>query len=82
MSDKGDLQPSFPFKPLTSVVHRLVNRSVAIEHEKPEDITYQHTVLCQTCLPFRLALFEVFRSQYFESLLLGAWSPHIERGNP
>ena len=53
MSDEDDLQSSFPFKPLTPVVHRLVNASVAIEHEKPEDITYQHTVLCQTCLPYR-----------------------------
>jgi hypothetical protein len=37
-----------------SLIHRrLLSSSVEIMDATPEEITYQHTVLCQTCLPFR-----------------------------
>ena len=37
-----------------SLIHRrLVSRSADIMGAPPEEITYQHTVLCQTCLPYR-----------------------------
>ena len=37
-----------------SLIHRrLVSRSAEIMGAPPEEITYQHTVLCQTCLPYR-----------------------------
>ena len=56
MSDEDDLQPdlpNFPIKPLSRVERRLVWNSLAIDQSDPEGITYQHTVLCQTCLPYR-----------------------------
>src|SRR5918998_3551379 len=37
-----------------SLIHRrLVSHSAEIMGAPPEEITYQHTVLCQTCLPYR-----------------------------
>jgi hypothetical protein len=37
-----------------SLIHRrLVSRSAEIMGAPPEEITYQHSVLCQTCLPYR-----------------------------
>jgi hypothetical protein len=37
-----------------SLIHRrLVSSSADIMGASPEEITYQHTVLCQTCLPYR-----------------------------
>jgi hypothetical protein len=37
-----------------SLIHRrLVSNSAEIMGAPPEEITYQHTVLCQTCLPYR-----------------------------
>ena len=37
-----------------SLIHRrLVSSSAEIMGAPPEEITYQHTVLCQTCLPYR-----------------------------
>jgi len=37
-----------------SLIHRrLVSSSAEIMDAPPEEITYQHTVLCQTCLPYR-----------------------------
>jgi Plasmid encoded RepA protein len=37
-----------------SLIHRrLVSSSADIMGAPPEEITYQHTVLCQTCLPYR-----------------------------
>ncbi len=38
---------------LTLVQKRAVNASVDISLSPPEDIAYQHTVFCQTCLPYR-----------------------------
>lgn len=48
-------QPDTPDKPkkLSLVKHRMVESSVAIATLPSEEITYQHTVLCQTCLPYR-----------------------------
>lgn len=49
MSEKKPGKP----KGLSSVKRRMVERHVAIAAEPPEEITYQHTVLCQTVLPYR-----------------------------
>jgi hypothetical protein len=38
---------------LTLVQKRAVDASVEISLSPPEDIAYQHTVFCQTCLPYR-----------------------------
>jgi hypothetical protein len=38
---------------LTLVQKRAINASVEISLSPPEDIAYQHTVFCQTCLPYR-----------------------------
>lgn len=38
---------------LTPVQSRVVEASVKIATEEPDKIAYQHTVLCQTCLPYR-----------------------------
>lgn len=38
---------------LTPVQRRMVESSVKIATEEAKQITYQHTVLCQTCLPYR-----------------------------
>ena len=40
-------------KPLSKVQRRSIKASVDIEMEPPEQISYQHTVLCQTSLPYR-----------------------------
>lgn len=40
-------------KGLSPVKRRMVESHVAIAAEPPEEITYQHTVLCQTVLPYR-----------------------------
>jgi Plasmid encoded RepA protein len=40
-------------KPLSRVKQRLIESAVQIEAEDPESITYQHTVFCQTGLPYR-----------------------------
>ena len=40
-------------KKITPIVRRLVSSSAAMGVTPPEEITYQHTVLCQTCLPYR-----------------------------
>ena len=56
MSDEDELQydlPNFPIKPLSPVDRRLVMNSLAIDQMAPDGIAYQHTVLCQTCLPYR-----------------------------
>ena len=41
------------FKPLSKVKRRSIKTSVEIAMEPPEDIAFQHTVLCQTSLPYR-----------------------------
>jgi hypothetical protein len=38
---------------LTPVVRRRIESSAAIQEAATERITYQHTVLCQTALPYR-----------------------------
>lgn len=40
-------------KPLSRVKQRLIESAVQIEVEDPESITYQHTVFCQTVLPYQ-----------------------------
>lgn len=38
---------------ISPVKKRLLEASIAIRQEAPDEITYQHTVLCQTALPVR-----------------------------
>ena len=45
-------QPDKP-KPLSKVARRAIETSIDIEMAPPELISYQHTVLCQTSLPYR-----------------------------
>jgi Plasmid encoded RepA protein len=40
-------------KPPSAVQLRLIDASADIRQNSPEDISYQHTVLCQTGLPYR-----------------------------
>jgi hypothetical protein len=61
----GDGQPPLPgFNPLVSLLpaqpirplptrQRIVDASLAILDDQTRSIIYQHTVLCQTCLPYR-----------------------------
>jgi hypothetical protein len=41
------------FKPASNVQMRLIESSLDIRESQAEDIAYQHTVLCQTGLPYR-----------------------------
>ena len=56
---KGEKQE--PLKPLSKVERRSIKASVDIAMEPPEVISYQHTVLCQTSLPYRNPGREVIR---------------------
>ena len=48
------LAASLPPIPSPSrVKRRLIESAVAIDADDPESVVYQHTVLCQTCLPYR-----------------------------
>ena len=47
----GDLMP-IP-TPKSKVQRRAVKTSVDIQMDSPEEIAYQHTVLCQTSMPYR-----------------------------
>jgi hypothetical protein len=47
----GDALPRI--KPLTPVQRRRLESAAAIADDPPEEITFQHTVLCQTSLPYR-----------------------------
>jgi hypothetical protein len=38
---------------LTPIRRRLISSSAALADGTPEEIIYQHTVCCQTCLPYR-----------------------------
>ena len=38
---------------LSAINKRLLSSNAEIMGASPEEITYQHTVLCQTCLPYR-----------------------------
>ena len=51
MSHDHTRQLAFPA--LSSVQDRLIKSGIAIRDGGQEAITYQHTVLCQTCLPYR-----------------------------
>ena len=42
-----------PVKPLTVIQRRLIKSGVDIQMEPPEDIAFQHTVFCQTSMPYR-----------------------------
>src|SRR3954470_23295579 len=42
-----------PAKAVTTIQHRLVESAEAIRDARPEDIAFQHSVLCQTSLPYR-----------------------------
>jgi hypothetical protein len=42
-----------PVKPLSPTQQRLIKSSVLIEADQPDSILYQHTVFCQTGLPYR-----------------------------
>jgi len=45
--------PGKAAKPLSAIKRRLIESSVAIQDDDPESILYQHTVFCQTGLPYR-----------------------------
>ena len=47
----GDLMP-IP-TPKSKVQRRVIKASVDIQMDPPEEIAYQHTVLCQTSMPYR-----------------------------
>ena len=47
----GDQLPVL--KPLSPIQRRLVRSSAAIEADDPDAILFQHTVFCQTGLPYR-----------------------------
>ena len=51
--EKGEKQDTSDLKPLSRVAQRAIKTSVEIGLEPPEAITYQHTVLCQTSMPYR-----------------------------
>lgn len=56
--DQDDLFPLLthslpPIKSPSQVKRRLRESAVAIDADDPDCIVYQHTVLCQTCLPYR-----------------------------
>jgi hypothetical protein len=54
MGDTDDLFTGVPqSKPLSLVKQRLLRSAVEIEADDPDSILYQHTVLCQTSLPYR-----------------------------
>jgi Plasmid encoded RepA protein len=48
----GNALPTAPFRSLPTR-QRIVDASVAIQDDQTRSIIYQHTVLCQTCLPYR-----------------------------
>ena len=48
---KGEQQA--PLKPLSKVKRRGIKASVDIAMDPPEEIAFQHTVLCQTSLPYQ-----------------------------
>jgi hypothetical protein len=51
MSNDHTRQLAFPA--LSRVQNRLIQNGIAIRDAAQEAITYQHAVLCQTCLPYR-----------------------------
>ena len=62
-------------KPLSRIKQRLIDSAVQIEAKGPDSITYQHTVFCQTGLPYRdpgAQVREWEREQGVASLLIEA----------
>jgi hypothetical protein len=62
-------------KPPSRIKQRLIDSAVQIEAEGPDSITYQHTVFCQTGLPYRdpgAQVREWEREQGMASLLIEA----------
>jgi Plasmid encoded RepA protein len=52
--EPGDLFAGVPAsKPLSPIQRRLVESAVEIEADDPASILFQHTVLCQTSMPYR-----------------------------
>lgn len=52
--DQNDLFADLPaLKPMSHVQRRLIKSAVEIQADDPETILYQHTVFCQTGLPYR-----------------------------
>jgi hypothetical protein len=51
--DEDDAGRLPPIQPLGRTKRRLVRSALEIEAEEPAGVAYQHTVLCQTCLPYR-----------------------------
>jgi hypothetical protein len=49
----ASLSPAVPVRPLSQTVRRILGAGVAIRDDHARSIIYQHTVLCQTCLPYR-----------------------------
>lgn len=49
----GDLLPAKFLREPTAVDLRLINGSTEIRESPPDEISYQHTVLCQTGLPYK-----------------------------
>lgn len=48
------LSASLPsVRPPSATQMRVLQAAISIDQEKPQSIVYQHTVLCQTCLPYR-----------------------------
>lgn len=53
-NDQNDLFAELPaLRPLSRVQQRLIKSAVEIQADDPETILYQHTVFCQTGLPYR-----------------------------
>ena len=53
----SDYLADYPdLKPLTSVQMRLIESASEIREAQPDDIAFQHSVLCQTSLPYRSTL--------------------------
>jgi hypothetical protein len=54
LSRAGDLFRDIPqLRPPSHVENRIIDMASEIKERPPEDIAYQHTVLCQTSLPYR-----------------------------
>jgi len=64
-----------PLKPLSRIQQRLIRSAVDIESDDPESILYQHSIFCQTGMPYRdpgPAIREWEREQGRASLLIEA----------
>jgi hypothetical protein len=59
-----------PSKAVTTIRHRLVESAEAIRDARPEDIAFQHSVLCQTSLPYRSTLERRWEAQNGNVMLL------------